>query len=231
MQPAHAVDELLHHVGSRLRRDQRRGDVGGDASVAADDEDGYVDTVPDAVSTTTADDVPAAIEDDLAALGGARPAAGVGRWAWRVAATLFGVVLLLELALVLREPLVAAWPQSGPLIARLCELPLCPAASPDAGAVELLAREVRDHPQYENTLLVNATVVNRTDAPHPYPTIELILRDGNGQLLGARRFAPDEYLDGSIDAAAGMPPAQPVYLVLELGGDAARANSFEFNFL
>ena len=32
-------------------------------------------------------------------------------------------------------------------------------------------------------------------------------------------------------SAAGMTPGQPVYVVLELGGDAARASSFEFSFL
>ncbi|MGR8920955.1 MAG: DUF3426 domain-containing protein, partial [Gammaproteobacteria bacterium] len=98
-------------------------------------------------------------------------------------------------------------------------------------AVRLLARDVRDHPQYRDALLVNATLVNDAPDAAPFPVIELRLNDGAGRLIGARRFRPAEYLDDSIAIDAGMGPGQPVYVVMELGGAATTASSFEFTFL
>ena len=50
-------------------------------------------------------------------------------------------------------------------------------------------------------------------------------------MLSARRFEPREYLDQSIAVDEGMPPERPVYIVLELAGNASNAVSFEFTFL
>ncbi|NNM01160.1 MAG: hypothetical protein HKO62_10450, partial [Gammaproteobacteria bacterium] len=44
-------------------------------------------------------------------------------------------------------------------------------------------------------------------------------------------FEPGEYLDESIDPAAGMPPERLVFVVLELSTPADEAVSFEFSFL
>ena len=64
-----------------------------------------------------------------------------------------------------------------------------------------------------------------------WSAIELRLIDGVGELIGVRRFEPAEYLDDSIAISAGMAPGQPIYVVMEIGGDAAQATSFEFSFL
>ena len=97
--------------------------------------------------------------------------------------------------------------------------------------MSLLARDVREHPQYRNALLVNATLMNRLSEPVPYPVIELRLHDRVGALLGMRQFQPGEYLDRSISIEDGMPVDRPIYIIMELGGDALRAVSFEFSFL
>jgi hypothetical protein len=89
---------------------------------------------------------------------------------------------------------------------------------------------VREHPQYADALLVNATVVNEAAYAQPFPVVELTLFDQGGSVIGVRRFDPDEYLDSSIPIDAGMKPGQPVYIVLELAGVGSRAVSFEFKF-
>jgi hypothetical protein len=61
--------------------------------------------------------------------------------------------------------------------------------------------------------------------------IQLGLYGQTGEVLGIRRFEPQEYLDKSIDLAAGMPPNRPVYIVMEVAGVGGRAISFEFTFL
>ena len=97
--------------------------------------------------------------------------------------------------------------------------------------MRLLARDVREHPQYRDALLVNATIVNQASTATPFPVIDLRLRDAAGRVLSARQFRPAEYLDQSIPIELGMPSARPVYIVLELAGNAADAVSFEFTFL
>jgi hypothetical protein len=97
--------------------------------------------------------------------------------------------------------------------------------------IELLARDVRDHPQYLDTLLVNATLVSLSETTTLFPVIQLGLYGQTGEVIGVRRFEPGEYLDKSIDLGAGMPPNRSVYIVLEVAGVGARAVSFEFTFL
>ena len=109
----------------------------------------------------------------------------------------------------------------------------CPAvdAARAVNAIELATRDVRDHPRYRDALLVNATMINQAPLPQPFPVLELSLYGQTGAVLGVRRFQPEEYLDESIDPAAGMPPERLVFVVLELATPAGEAVSFEFSFL
>ena len=176
-------------------------------------------------------EAPAVLLDDLAALESApRPAV------WRsVAWTLFGLVLLalaaVQLAFIERQPLLARVPNAALLIDALCARLPCLERREAASGVRLLARDVREHPSYRDALLVNASIVNDANTPSPYPVIDLRLRDAVGNVLSARQFQPSEYLDQSIDIADGMPSARPVYIVLELAGNASNAVSFEFTFM
>ena len=178
------------------------------------------------------DDVPALLREEFAALARAQ-ARQPRRWPWWAAAcVLFAVLLVLQLALVERAALVAAVPAAAPWLERLCaHMPCAPHASGGAHGVRLVARDVREHPQYDDALLVNATLVNDSTTQAPFPVIELVLHDAGGRAVGARRFAPAEYLDHSMPVDAGMPPRQPVYVVIELAGPDAAATSFEFRFL
>lgn len=193
-------------------------------------------TAPPLAATPTAAptaNVPEVLRGELAALArqsGRRPWARAGWW---LAALLLGGTALVQLALLEHARLRATWPAAAPALAALCTyLPCVRSAAPVAPRrVELLARDIREHPQYEDALLVNATLINAGSEATPYPVLELVLHGARGEILGARRFGPAEYLDDSIDRAAGMPPAQPIYIVLELGGDAVAATSFEFSFL
>ncbi len=214
----HAI--LFTEPGSDGDAEQSKNDV---LAAPAEDEVAQDYTVPDAV--------PVALEDDLAALAGAPPPRPALRALWTFAAL---VLLLLggsQAAFVYRAEVMLAVPESTALFARVCEEIKCREDTPAVSAVQLLARDVRDHPQYREALLVNATIINNGERAEPYPIIELRLHNGVGELVGARRFAPAEYLDGSIALENGMTPAQPVFVVMELGGDATRATSFEFTFL
>lgn len=98
-------------------------------------------------------------------------------------------------------------------------------------ALEIAARDVREHPRFQDSLLVNATLINRAPFAQSFPRLLLILYDVIGTAVAARSFTPGEYLDGSIDLSAGMIPDVPVHIVLELRAANAQAVGFEFKFL
>jgi hypothetical protein len=97
--------------------------------------------------------------------------------------------------------------------------------------VRLLSRDVRQHPRFQSTLLVNATLVNDAAFSQSYPVIQLGLYDASGTMLAAKGFEPWEYLDDSVPMAAGMQPGLPVHIVLEIKAPEGEVVSYEFTFL
>ena len=130
-----------------------------------------------------------------------------------------------------RDHLARQYPPLRPVIELMCARLGCTLKPQrDLDAIKVLARDVRDHPRFRNSLLVNATIENEASFTQPYPTLELTLYDADGKMIGVRRFQPQEYLDSSIPVAQGMKPQQPVYIVLEIARPAEEAVSFEFKF-
>ncbi|MFO1435367.1 MAG: zinc-ribbon and DUF3426 domain-containing protein [Gammaproteobacteria bacterium] len=151
---------------------------------------------------------------------------------WGVLGALLLLALGAQIAWYQHDKIFEKFPQARAMWDHFCEGRAC-ALPPrrDIASLHVLSRDVREHPQYHDALLVNATVVNEAAFPQPYPVVELTLFDQSGAPIGARRFDPSEYLDESIAVDAGMKPEQPVYIVLELAGMAEHAVSFEFKFL
>ncbi|MEM6998423.1 MAG: zinc-ribbon and DUF3426 domain-containing protein [Pseudomonadota bacterium] len=151
---------------------------------------------------------------------------------WSVSALLAIVILLTQLAWFQRDWLLQAYPQVRPYAKQLCDKLECSLfRQEDTSEITLLNRDVRLHPTYADTLLVNATMKNDLPNPQPYPKVQLTLFDTNGELIAFREFVPDEYLDNSIDVEQGMPVNSPVHFVLEVTGSSREAVSFEFRFL
>ncbi len=151
---------------------------------------------------------------------------------WGVASALLLIVLLGQAAWYQRERIFGYLPGLHARWQAWCEGKSC--ALPqrrDIGLLHVVSRDVRDHPQFKDALLVNATIVNDADFTQPYPVVELTLFDQAGVALGVRRFEPREFLDVSVDIDAGMRPRQSIYVVLEIAGTSSEAVSFEFKFL
>lgn len=131
-----------------------------------------------------------------------------------------------------RDVIYHHYPQVQPWVEQMCLHLGCEVyRERRADAIELLDRDVRLHPVYEDVLLVNATIANRAGRRQPYPYIELALYDTGGEAIAYRRFAPKDYLDDSLPVAAGMQPDTPMHVVLEISGPTVEAVSFEFGFL
>lgn len=148
----------------------------------------------------------------------------------------FGILLLIVFASTQvvwfnRDAIMNRYPDTIPWFDRLCQKFGCEIIRHrDPGSIELLNRDVRDHPRYKNALLVNATMINRSQTVQAYPVVQLNLFDVDGKLIAYRQFQPEDYLDDSINILQGMAPDVPVHFVLEVLDSAKGAVSFEFEF-
>jgi len=153
-------------------------------------------------------------------------------WLWSTGVLVMLMVFALQFAWFKREEVLQAYPQLAPWVESFCERYHCSLYRlQDPSAIRILNRDVRLHPNYADTLLVNATMVNESGTIQPFPKIQFTLYDTSGQMLAYREFTVEEYLDRSIDVIKGMAPGQPVHFVLEVTGPTQDAVSFEFRFL
>lgn len=151
---------------------------------------------------------------------------------WGLGALLLLIIIIAQLAWFNRDELLLRYPQLDPVAREICNRLQCEILRyKDINSIELLNRDVRNHPLYEGSLLVNATMANKSETIQPFPLIQLALFNTGGDVIAYREFRPEEYLDDSINIPAGMMPESPIHFVLEVSGPTEAAVSFEFHFL
>lgn len=151
---------------------------------------------------------------------------------WGLGCVLLLIVLVTQAAWYHRDRVLARYPQFIPVVQQYCQLLGCRVTRfRETNGIRLVNRDVREHPRYVDSLLVNATMINHSANVQPWPLIRLSLFDTHGNIISYRDFLPGEYLDDSIDRGAGMSVNVPVHFVLEVTGPTEGAVSFEFDFL
>ena len=151
---------------------------------------------------------------------------------WGLGTVLLLIIIIAQLFWFNRDELLLRFPQLEPVAREVCDRLQCEILRyKDISSIELLNRDVRNHPLYEGSLLVNATMANKSETIQPFPLIQLALFNTGGAVIGYREFKPEEYLDDSISIQAGMQPESPIHFVLEVSGPTKDAVSFEFHFL
>ena len=155
-----------------------------------------------------------------------------GRLFWGFGVITFLIAISMQIIWFNRDWILTRYPDFMPIARQICDRINCELVREwDISSIILLNRDVRDHPRYTNTLLVNATIENQSDIIQPYPGIRLTLFDTEGKITGYRIFNPLEYLDPAVIIEKGMPARVPVHLVLEVTGATEIAVSFEFDFI
>ncbi|HEX5514206.1 MAG TPA: zinc-ribbon and DUF3426 domain-containing protein [Gammaproteobacteria bacterium] len=160
-------------------------------------------------------------------------AAPVGRqsgvFGWSAGFLLLLVVLTVPYGYLMREEL-ARYPRLRPWVEGLCavarcELPLLR----DISRVHILYKDVGVHSASSAGLLVTATLVNDAGFRQPYPQIRFSFLDPVGAVQSSRWYSPDDYLNEQqkLEAAAGMPPQEPVSVRLAVADiDTAAVDNF-----
>jgi len=107
-----------------------------------------------------------------------------------------------------------------------CTIP----AARDIQAIELTERDVRSHPQLNNTLLITASIISNATFSQPFPKMIMRFTNINQTVMADRLFEPNEYLGKDVDLDLGMQPGIPVKVKLEIVDPGPDAVSFEFDF-
>lgn len=107
-----------------------------------------------------------------------------------------------------------------------CELPL----RRDPSQIELLEREVRDHPRLPETVLITARFTNRANFTQPYPVFEVTFSDLSDRPLAVHRFSPGEYLEDPAGIPVGLAAGQTAQMRLEVSDPGRQAVSFRMEF-
>ena len=156
----------------------------------------------------------------------------MSRLFWSFTIVFLLLAIIVQVSWFNRDELLRRYPEIRPWAQLVCEKFQCELIREyKTSDIKLLNRDVRLHPRYTDTLLVNATMANRSQKVQPFPRIQFSLFDTDGRIIASRKFRPEEYLDNSIDIKNGMPVNQPVHFVLEVTGSTDKAVSFEFRFL
>jgi hypothetical protein len=89
---------------------------------------------------------------------------------------------------------------------------------------------VREHPDVEAALMVDALVINGASFEQPYPVIELRFSSITGRTVAGRRFQPSEYLAGEATGAKMIGPNTPVHISLSIKDPGAEAVNYVMLF-
>lgn len=161
-------------------------------------------------------------------------------WSW-LASIMWMLVILLLLVFLIGQFLyfkraeLVQYPAAKFAIEKLCSVidrvVPCDVPKPrDLGAIQLLERDVRSHPNTKNALLISATILSGASFVQPFPNLVLTFSDMNQQTIARRVFKPEEYMSSEADIEKGMQPEIPVRVVLEIVDPGPDAVNFEFEF-
>jgi predicted Zn finger-like uncharacterized protein len=149
---------------------------------------------------------------------------------WSIGLFLLLFFFLVQYSYFLRDDL-AKHKELRPWIETICKFAHCNLPlQKDIRLIELTHREISVHPRVKNALLISAIMLNNATFAQPFPIMRIQLSDTAGTLIASRNFTPSEYLDADVNTRDGMPPGQPVQIMLEIADPGTDAVNFEFDF-
>jgi len=161
-----------------------------------------------------------------------KPESGAGEnKVWGAAAAVMVIVTALNLFFVSGDKLMA----NASVHATLESIGAIDAPPEEAfRALDLLhlaSSEMHSHPTLDETLVLNATIVNRADRKQAFPDLLITLYDTQNQPLASRIFPPEQYLPAGSSIEDGMPPGAYLPVIMELLDPGKHAFGFEMKFL
>lgn len=114
----------------------------------------------------------------------------------------------------------------------VCQWLKCTIKTPRAvNRIEVLNRSIFTHPTEPDALMVTLTIVNRAEFLQPYPIIQLRFLNVSGEVIAARRFSANHYLQQKWAPQSLMAVSSPLSIQLEVHDVGEEVVSYDFDFL
>lgn len=153
------------------------------------------------------------------------------RLLWPTVALLAAAALIHQLGWVHWDRL-ARYEPIRPVYAQVCDWIGC--ELPALKAIDQIQSRqmvVRSHPEQDNALLVEATLVNRARFDQPFPAIALSFANLNNDVVAQRVFQPREYLPSGSSPDDTIPAGTGVRISLALQDPGRDAINYRLDFL
>jgi len=113
----------------------------------------------------------------------------------------------------------------------ICQWLKCSVELPRAlDKIEVLNRSIHTHPTEPQALMVTLTIINRAPFTQPYPVIQLLFLNTSGDIIAARQFSPNHYLQEEWSADRLMASMTPLSIQLEVHDVGEEVVSYNFDF-
>ncbi|WP_372763689.1 DUF3426 domain-containing protein [Litorivivens sp.] len=96
--------------------------------------------------------------------------------------------------------------------------------------IESRGLNVLSHPEYANSLLIDAVIINTANFSQPFPALELAFTNERGAVVAARQFLPREYLHGELAGESMMPVGQSVRIQISVLDPGSSAINYQMHF-
>lgn len=90
---------------------------------------------------------------------------------------------------------------------------------------------VLDHPNKNNTLLVDATIINEASFEQVFPVLLLSFSDMQNSLIEQFQFSPRDYVGGELAGKHTMPAKHPIHINLEVPDPGTEAVNYRFSIV
>lgn len=161
------------------------------------------------------------------------------RWPWVIVNLCAIVVLAAQIAYWQRDWILNHPQLDGTVKSRI--LDFCQqvsvhcenAPAPTTGQTSVVSRNllVRQHPEVDHALIVDAILLNPAEHKTPFPALHLSFSDIHGTEVASRIFSPREYLAGELNALSSLASQQPVHIALEIVNPGAEAVNYQLKLL
>lgn len=138
------------------------------------------------------------------------------RWLWRGGAIIVGLLLVVQIAIV-RFDTLSKHPSYRSFYSSACKIVGCTLPLLiDTQQIRTTNLIVRSHPRQQNSLIIDAILINNAKFTQAFPALQLEFSDIDDQLVASRQLQPDEYLRGELAGAKQMANNQPIQLSIEI---------------
>ncbi len=183
----------------------------------------------DTTNLLSSDDVKSTIHDPMELLSPKSLPKKRGGLLWSI-----GILALLALGLSqlawFKRDMLMHYPEGRTLLRTACEYIGCELPTIRAPEkIQVLSRSISMHPEIENALLIQLTIVNKANFSQPQPILQISLFSSEERLVVQRRFKPSEYLANNVKPGPLLPgKAMYVELAIEDPGDDVTGFKLDF---